>query len=91
MMELLFLLLLGDRFDYARFMQPQFSTFSFVIDLSQGLIHVLDCHRGCLLRTLKGHGDGVHDVRIHPIYPEIIVTASKDESVRYLLFPYMKN
>lgn len=47
-----------------------------------GAIRVIDCHACCVVRTLMGHGNAVNELRIHPRRPELLVSASKDESVR---------
>jgi len=47
-----------------------------------GIIRVLDCVRHNVSRTLMGHGNSVNDLRFHPYQPELLLSASKDESIR---------
>ena len=47
-----------------------------------GVVRLIDVTTGQLIRTLVGHGLDINDVQRHPVHPQIIVTASKDESVR---------
>lgn len=34
------------------------------------------------LQSLRGHGKDIHDVAVHPSRPQLVLTASKDESIR---------
>jgi len=46
-------------------------------------IRLIDCHRGTALRTMRGHGGAVHEVRfIAHAQASLLVSASEDESVR---------
>lgn len=33
-------------------------------------------------QSLQGHGNDIHDIAVHPSSPALVLTASKDESVR---------
>lgn len=33
-------------------------------------------------QTLKGHGKDIHDIAVHPTRPQLVLTGSKDESIR---------
>lgn len=48
----------------------------------RGPIKVLDSHRMQAHCVLHGHGDAVNDIRAHPTDPALVLSASKDESVR---------
>lgn len=48
----------------------------------KGLVRVLDLNSQRVVRTLKGHGNAVNDIAIHPHDPALLLTASKDESIR---------
>jgi WD40 repeat protein len=46
-------------------------------------IRLIDCHRGVALRTMRGHGGAVHEVRFVPhAQASLLLSASEDESVR---------
>jgi WD40 repeat protein len=47
-----------------------------------GPIKVLDSHRMQAHCVLHGHGDAVNDIRTHPTDPALVLSSSKDESVR---------
>ena len=48
----------------------------------RGVIKVIDTHRRCLFMTLSGHGDEVTDMKFSPTNEWLLLTSSKDESVR---------
>lgn len=48
----------------------------------RGIIKVIDTVRRCLIQTLSGHGDEIYDMEFSPSDPWLLITASKDESVR---------
>jgi len=37
-------------------------------------------------QSLKGHGKDIHDVAVHPTRPQLVLTGSKDESIRCACF-----
>ena len=46
-------------------------------------IRLIDCHRGVPMRTMRGHGGAVHEVRFVPHgQASLLLSASEDESVR---------
>jgi polycomb protein EED len=47
-----------------------------------GIIRILDLHRHRVSRTLMGHGNAINEVRFHPYKPALLLSASKDESIR---------
>ena len=48
----------------------------------KGLITVLDVARFEVQHVLVGHGDAVNELRIHPLSPHLLFSASKDRSIR---------
>ncbi|KAI8476637.1 MAG: WD40-repeat-containing domain protein [Monoraphidium minutum] len=48
----------------------------------KAVLHVIDCSTQALVMSLKGHGKDIHDIAAHPSRPQLVLTASKDESVR---------
>ncbi|BBN04603.1 polycomb protein EED [Marchantia polymorpha subsp. ruderalis] len=49
---------------------------------SNGVIRIIDCSTENLLRSLLGHGDSVNELRTQSMKPSLVVSASKDESLR---------
>lgn len=47
-----------------------------------GVIRVLDCHKCGLRCSLPGHGNAVNELKVHPARSALLLSASKDESVR---------
>ncbi|PIA46819.1 hypothetical protein AQUCO_01500396v1 [Aquilegia coerulea] len=47
-----------------------------------GIIRVIDTSSEKIHKSFVGHGDSVNEVRTHPLKPSLVVSASKDESVR---------
>jgi polycomb protein EED len=47
-----------------------------------GIIRVIDTEEQCVSRTLMGHGNSINDLRFHPYKPSLLLSASKDESIR---------
>lgn len=45
-------------------------------------LRVLDVRNRKTVMNLKGHGEAIYDVKVHPRDPSLVVTASKDESLR---------
>ena len=48
----------------------------------RGLVKVVDCQNGLILTTLVGHGNAINELRTHPVSPALVLSASKDESIR---------
>ena len=48
----------------------------------RGVIKIIDTCRRALLLTLSGHGDEIYDLKFSPTNPWLLVSASKDESLR---------
>ncbi len=48
----------------------------------RGIVKVINCTRKIVARTIIGHGNSINDIHFHPVDPSILLTASKDESVR---------
>lgn len=48
----------------------------------KGVVRVLDVNNGKAVKTLIGHGEAINHVAVHPRDPALIITASKDESLR---------
>lgn len=48
----------------------------------RGVVKVINASRQEVARTLVGHGAMINDVKWHPITPSMLLTASKDESIR---------
>ena len=47
-----------------------------------GIAKVVDCGKASELGALEGHGNAINDIQAHPRDPNLVLTASKDESVR---------
>lgn len=47
-----------------------------------GVIRVIDCFTQSILQTFAGHGNSVNELRCQPLKPCLLLSASKDESVR---------
>jgi polycomb protein EED len=48
----------------------------------RGIVKVINCTRKIVSRTIIGHGNSINDIHFHPVDPSLLLTASKDESVR---------
>jgi polycomb protein EED len=48
----------------------------------RGVIKIVDVSAQRVVRALKGHGNAVNDIQFHPVDPNLLFSASKDESVR---------
>lgn len=48
----------------------------------KGVVRVINVQNASLQMTLAGHGEAINDLKIHPRDPSLILTASKDESLR---------
>jgi WD40 repeat protein len=49
---------------------------------SQDARFPLQTHTAGTDQSLRGHGKDIHDIAVHPSRPHLVLTASKDESVR---------
>lgn len=49
---------------------------------ARGIAKIVDCGTGSLDVALSGHGNAINDACFHPIDACLLLTASKDESVR---------
>ncbi|CAN6884885.1 unnamed protein product [Brassica oleracea] len=48
----------------------------------KGIIRVLNVKEKMVHKTLVGHGDSVNEIKTHHMKPQLVLSASKDESVR---------
>lgn len=48
----------------------------------KGVVRVINPHSGTLYTSLTGHGEAINDLKVHPRDPSLLLTASKDESLR---------
>ncbi|XP_048630329.1 polycomb group protein FERTILIZATION-INDEPENDENT ENDOSPERM-like [Brassica napus] len=48
----------------------------------KGIIRVIDVNNEKIHKSLVGHGDLVNEIRTQPLKPQLVLSASKDESVR---------
>ena len=53
-----------------------------VVAGKKALLVVINCATGMLDACLEGHGQSINDISVHPTQPELVVTASKDHSLR---------
>jgi len=49
---------------------------------SNGIIRVINCATEKLAKSFVGHGDSINEIRTQALKPSLIISASKDESVR---------
>ncbi|KAK9390677.1 WD40-repeat-containing domain protein [Lipomyces mesembrius] len=47
-----------------------------------GVVKIIDCASGKLVRALKGHGDEILDLHTCPTHPHIIASSSGDHTIR---------
>ncbi|XP_011095328.1 polycomb group protein FERTILIZATION-INDEPENDENT ENDOSPERM isoform X1 [Sesamum indicum] len=47
-----------------------------------GIIRVIDTGSEKIYKSFVGHGDSINEIRTQPLKPSLVVSASKDESVR---------
>ena len=47
-----------------------------------GVIHIFNFSRQRFHQFLMGHGGAINDLKLHPLHPNLLVSASKDESIR---------
>lgn len=73
--------------------EEQFFTIAWTIDMLggspllaaagyRGHIKVLDCVTQSIIVVLSGHGNSVNELKFHPVDPSLLLSASKDESIR---------
>ncbi|DAZ94752.1 TPA: hypothetical protein N0F65_011568 [Lagenidium giganteum] len=48
----------------------------------RGHIKIINCITQSVVTVLSGHGNSVNELRFHPVDPSLLLSASKDESVR---------
>lgn len=48
----------------------------------KGVLRVINVQRGKVQLSLIGHGEAINDIKVHPKDPALVLTASKDESLR---------
>lgn len=48
----------------------------------KGVLRIINVQRNKPQRALAGHGEAINDLRVHPRDPALVITASKDESLR---------
>jgi len=48
----------------------------------RGIVKVIDTVHRTLLLTLSRHGDEIYDMKFSPVDEWLLITASKDESLR---------
>lgn len=48
----------------------------------KGVLRVINIQKGKLENSLIGHGEAINDMKVHPRDPALVITASKDESLR---------
>jgi polycomb protein EED len=48
----------------------------------RGILKVINCTTFVLEGALLGHGNSVNDLRTHPVNDELVLSASKDDSIR---------
>lgn len=48
----------------------------------KGVLRIINVHKGELHQSLVGHGEAINDLKVHPRDPALVLTASKDESLR---------
>ncbi|WVZ95193.1 hypothetical protein U9M48_040989 [Paspalum notatum var. saurae] len=49
---------------------------------SNGIIRVINCATEKLAKSFVGHGGSIHEIKTQALKPSLIISASKDESVR---------
>ncbi|XP_050939269.1 polycomb group protein FIE1 isoform X2 [Cucumis melo] len=47
-----------------------------------GIIRVIDAGSEKIYKSFVGHGDSINEIRTQPLKPSLVISASKDESVR---------
>lgn len=48
----------------------------------KGILRVVNVQKGTSKIALTGHGEAINDLKVHPKDPALVMTASKDESLR---------
>lgn len=49
---------------------------------NKGVLRVIDMQQGNVIKSLTAHGEAINDLKIHPRDPALVLSASKDESLR---------
>ncbi|KAG9292188.1 hypothetical protein G9A89_023908 [Geosiphon pyriformis] len=49
---------------------------------ASGLVKILDTSSRAIIKVLAGHGDEINDLKFHPKSPSLLLSASKDFSIR---------
>ena len=53
-----------------------------VVGGDKGVLRVISVSQKKEIAALDGHGNAIHDVKVHPKHPHLVLTSSKDESLR---------
>jgi len=61
---------------------PQTSAPLLIFAGVSGIIRMVDCGEERLIHNFAGHGNSVNDLKVSPHDPELLLSASKDESIR---------
>lgn len=48
----------------------------------KGVVRVINMQQGSVIKSLTGHGEAINDLKIHPRDSALVLSASKDESLR---------
>lgn len=48
----------------------------------KGVVRILNVQKASMKTSLAGHGEAINDLKVHPRDPALLITASKDESLR---------
>lgn len=48
----------------------------------KGVLRVINVQEGAVKSSCIGHGEAINDLKVHPRDPALVITASKDESLR---------
>lgn len=48
----------------------------------KGVLRVINMQQGSVVKSLIGHGEAINDLKVHPRDPALVLSASKDESLR---------
>jgi len=53
-----------------------------IVGGARGIIRIINIQQMKSTKTLKGHGSSINDLRTHPLDPNLILSTSKDHSIR---------